>query len=322
MKARILIVFFATLCGILVSIDTAIAGDTGTYEILEYRVDLVPHPDGFVDITYYQKWQVTGGHIPWITVGVPNSSFQIDGVKNNGTIKAIAPKNSSGWSGVRLDLDQDYQKDAQFEVSFAIRQNQLFYADKDSFQMEFVPGWYDNAFIKNLKITVKIFAKMESVIFNPPIAAKKDGMLVWTKDNLGKGEHFEISIAFPKEAFPGGIKKENLKSDDVNVGTVVVIIVAIIVILVIIMLILVNTGVIGGGGSGYSGGGIFYGGDSSGSGGGRSSGGGGGFGGSGYSCACACVSCACACACAGGGGAGCSRKLRHSCPICQGRLKS
>ena len=38
--------------------------DTGTYEIAEYRVTLAPQQDGKTEITYYQKWRVTGGRSP------------------------------------------------------------------------------------------------------------------------------------------------------------------------------------------------------------------------------------------------------------------
>jgi hypothetical protein len=38
--------------------------DTGTYTILDYSVKLTPRSDGTVEMEYYQKWLVTGGHIP------------------------------------------------------------------------------------------------------------------------------------------------------------------------------------------------------------------------------------------------------------------
>lgn len=53
------------------------AGDTGTYRILDYRVTLTPHSDGKVGIDFYQKWLVTGGHVPWTTLGLPNEMFEI-----------------------------------------------------------------------------------------------------------------------------------------------------------------------------------------------------------------------------------------------------
>jgi len=53
-------------------------GDTGTYRIVSYRVALTPRSDGTVAIDYYQRWLVTGGHIPWIMVGTPNGNFDIE----------------------------------------------------------------------------------------------------------------------------------------------------------------------------------------------------------------------------------------------------
>ncbi len=297
----------------------ALAGDTGTYEILDYRVNLTPRADGTVDIDYYQKWAVTGGHIPWITVGLPNSDYEIK--KSSGNAASIKPANSGGWSGVRLDLDRDYQPDETFEVNFSIVQTKLFWADEEKYYLAYTPGWYDQAPVHNLDVTVRFFAKLESVTAEPEPSKNGDETLSW-QTSLGKGQKFSFEISFPKAVFEQPISEENLK-DTGGVGWLIILI--IFILLVVVIIFLAASGVFGGGGfgggdddDGYSGGSIFYGGGSGGGsgGGGRSAGGGGGFGGRTSSCACACVSCACACACAGGGGAGCDRKAKHLCPVC------
>jgi hypothetical protein len=295
--------------------------DTGTYRILDYQVTLTPHSDGKVDIDYYQKWLVTGGHIPWITVGLPNDDYEI--TKSGLNVAAVKPANEGGWSGVRLDLDKDYQPNQTFRISFSISQSRLFYADADNYRLDFTPGWYDRAVIDSLAVRLKSFAKTESLTADPTPTSVSDEELAWAKNNLAAGEHFSVAITFPKAIIPNPLPEDSLKSGETQgqsdtgesadsgcgaVGTFFVI--------VIIIIIIISRF----GRSGYSGGSIFT---SGGIGGGgsdshpRSTGGGGGFGGSGFSCACACVSCACACACAGGGGAGCSRKLRHTCPACR-----
>ena len=104
----------------LVSIGGRALGDTGTYRILKYEVDLTPHSDGSVAIQYYQKWHVTGGHIPWITVGTPNGNFTITG--SGGAVIKAESASEGGWSGVRLDLDGDYREGDTFEASFSIVQ--------------------------------------------------------------------------------------------------------------------------------------------------------------------------------------------------------
>ena len=298
----------------------SVAGDTGTYRILNYKVGLTPRSDGTVTIEYYQKWLVTGGHIPWITVGTPNSDFSIVG--SQGAVARITSASQGGWSGVRLDLDRDYRSGQMFDVRFSIVQTGLFHASKENYGLDFTPGWYDRAVTDTLRLSVKFFASLETVTANPRPSLVSDEEMTWERYSLGPGERFSIHVSFPVGLFPAGIAKGKLKgaSSENFSGTngafvfVVVGFIAFIVFMVIMALLSSK--------SRYSGGHIFYGGMFGGrsgggtSGSGRSTGGGGGFGGASTSCACACVSCACACACAGGGGAGCSRKLEHTCPFC------
>jgi hypothetical protein len=323
MKRTILTFWFLSL---LLTVSVALGGDTGTYRILDYRVSLAPRSDGTVNIQYYQKWLVTGGHIPWITVGTPNDNFTIVGHAD--AVSQISSASQGGWSGVRLDLNGDYQAGQVFEASFAIIERGLFYADEESYRLNFTPGWYDRAITDTLRISVKLFAKLETVKASPEPSLTSDEEIIWVKNNLGKGERFSISISFPKKLFPskaGTINKSNLKESP-NIGNIIF---TIIVMFVLAIIIIATVLAPPSRRRPYSGGRIFYGGlfgGGSGKGGGiggdRSTGGGGGFGGASISCACACVSCACACACAGGGGAGCSRKLGHTCPLCKPRGRS
>ena len=296
------------------------AGDTGTYRILDYRVGLIPHSDGTVAIEYHQKWLVTGGHIPWITVGTPNSNFTVTG--SGGSVVDASSASQGGWRGVRLDLDADYREGQVFEASFSIIQRGLLYADKEYYRLDFTPGWYDRAAIDSLRIAVKFFANLGTVTASPEPSSVAGEEMTWMTYGLGRGERFTIHVSFPVDLFPAPIDKSNLKSGSgggasSGIGLVAFVIVALVFLIIIAALMSSRRR--------YSGGNIFYGGTPGGrigggrSGGGRSSGGGGGFGGASMSCACACVSCACACACAGGGGAGCSRKPEHSCPACKDR---
>jgi hypothetical protein len=318
--ARLLIV--ALLCLAALS---ALA-DTGTYEILNYQVTLTPHSDGKVDIDCYQKWRVTGGSIPWITVGLPNSNFAI--TTSGLAVSSIHPQNEGGWSGVRIELDRDYRPGDQFEISFSVSQSKLFYADATNYRLDYWPGWYDRAAIQALTIRLKSFAKTESITSDPAPTSRSETELVWSGMNLDPGERFAIHVSFPKATLPQAIPEQALHSEGerpeaggsgYDAGSIAI---AIFLILAFIGLIYLRVTA-----GGYSGGGIWYGGGGGEGrgGGGRRTGGGGGFGGGGFSCvcACACVGCACACACAGGGGAGCARKHeRHRCPQCDSFVRS
>ena len=296
--------------------------DTGTYKILDYKVKLTPHADGTVETEYSQKWQVTSGSIPWMTVGTPNSNFQILPDKNKGAIRSIRQQGGGGWSGVRIDLDKDYRPDQIFEVGFTISQRGLFYADGTSYRLDFTPGWYDRAETGNLRVEMFSFAKVESITSQPKPGRIEGQSLIWEKSNLRPGERFSVSVSFPKSLFPAQPVKEKPRSTVFwpCVLAIVFLVLPVILALRLLSRLLSWMGLRSstrGGKSAYSGGWIFGGGGSS----SKRTGGGGGFGGISSSCvcACACVSCACACACAGGGGAGCDRKLsmvRSGCKTC------
>jgi hypothetical protein len=303
----------------------SVAADTGTYRIVSYAVNLTLHSDGSVAMEYYQKWLVTGGHIPWVTVGTPNGDFTI--TNYGGAVGRIASASQGGWSGVRLDLDRDYRPGQTFEVRFAIVQRGLFYAANENYVMDFTPGWYDRAPTDTLRVGVRFFASLETVTASPRPSRVSGDEMIWERQGLLPGQRFSIHVSFPVGLFPGGIAKVNLKRTAGAGESTAGIIVAFIVVAFVIFFVAMAMRA---GKRRYSGGRMFYGGFFGGlggglgggrSGGGRSTGGGGGFGGASMSCACACVSCACACACAGGGGAGCSRKLEHTCPVCGKKAK-
>jgi hypothetical protein len=289
------------------------ADDTGTYKIIDYRVELTPRFDGRVEMAYYQKWAITGGHIPWITIGAANSNFEIDQSKNKGNIRKISPNNSTDWQGVKIDLDKDYKPGETFEVGYTLIQSKLFYADKENYKLDFTPGWYDRAVIENLTIVIHSFAKIEQIKARPNPTKIEGQDIIWTT-SLGNGQRFSVSFSFPKSLMPG-VKAGEVKKG-ASAGGVFLIIFVVIVFVIIAFL---ASSAKGHDGNYRRGGGVFFAGSYGGRSGGRSGGGGGGFGGRSVSCACACVGCACACACAGGGGAGCTKKTVHSCPICRKR---
>jgi hypothetical protein len=310
MTKKLKLCFISALLLFFLAIPTFILGDTGTYTILDYKVELTPRSDGKVEMVYYQKWAVTGGHIPWITIGAANSNFVIEQSRNKGNIRKISPNNSTNWQGVKIDLDKNYKPGETFEVGYTLIQTKLFYADKENYKLDFTPGWYDRAVTENLTIVIHLFAKIEQVKTKPN-PTKIEGQDITWKTRLNKGQKFSVSISFAKKLMPN-VKTSEIKK---GVSAIAIFLIILVVILVILLIAFLASGVDLGDG-GYSGGGSVFSGGSSG---GRSGGGGGGYGGRSSSCACACVSCACACACAGGGGAGCTKKISHTCPICKGR---
>ena len=108
---------------LLLAVAAPAHADTGTYRILSYVTTLEPQSSGAVKITYEQEWQVLGGHIPWVTVALPNSSFSV-GEYSQAAAK-VSADNSGSWSGVRIDLDKDYLPGATFKIKFSVLQENL-----------------------------------------------------------------------------------------------------------------------------------------------------------------------------------------------------
>jgi len=297
-KRTFLIVFMIILAFASLPGFTFAGGDTGTYRIIKYNVTLTPKKDGTTRIEYYQKWVVTDGHIPWITVGVANNDYDVVG---SGLAAAHAsPKNSGQESMVRLDLDRDYQPGETFEIQFTINQRHLFQKANDRYTISFTPGWYDRASIDSLDIHLNLPCNISETTSQPAPTHQSGNVKTWNGIKLNESGRFPITFSFPKLYAPNaavGIGHDNTNTETSSVVFPIVIV----VFLVISYFVKKSLGI-----GEYSGGRLYR---------------GGGGGGSCYvsSCACACAGCACACACAGGGGAGCSRKNEHVCPVCKER---
>jgi hypothetical protein len=171
------------------------AADTGTYEIADYLITLEPQSSGQTRITYDQEWIVLSGHIPWITVGLPNSGFSVDDF--SGSASAVKPDNSGSWSGVRIDLDKDYQPGQTFQVKFTVLQRNLIEKLPDSgiWRLVYTPGWYDRATIGHLVINLDspVDSSTYSTLEPSPDKTLKK-VMTWEKSNLPPGAKFTITV--------------------------------------------------------------------------------------------------------------------------------
>jgi hypothetical protein len=167
--------------------------DTGTYEILNYTVELTPSSDGSVNMTYYQEWLCTGGHIPWVTVGTANGNFDI--ISTGGNVESARDDSGGGWYGVYLTLDKDYTSGETFAVSFSIVQRDLLkrLPNEGKWRIDFTPGWYDNAVTDNLTITLNSPVPVSSYNFTPQPAQVIGNIVTW-QTGLARGETFNVRM--------------------------------------------------------------------------------------------------------------------------------
>ncbi len=177
----------------LTSLPTPIYADTGTYEIMDYVVELTPLSDGSVSMTYYQEWLCTGGHIPWVTVGTANSNFDI--ISTGGNAESARKDSGGGWQGVYVTLDKDYTSGEEFTVSFSIVQRNLLerLPDEGKWRIDFTPGWYDNCVTDNLTITLNSPVAVSSCSFAPQPAQVTDNTVTW-QTSLARGARFNVRM--------------------------------------------------------------------------------------------------------------------------------
>jgi hypothetical protein len=154
-----------------------------------------PQSSGAVKITYQQKWQVLSGNIPWITVGLPNTSFSVEDW--GGDAADVYPENSSGFTGVKIDLDKTFYTGDIFEISFTVIQNNLLekLSAEKKWRILYVPGWYDRAVIDNLTITLDSPVGTDTYsLIQPAAATTVNNVITWEKTNLAPGARFEVKV--------------------------------------------------------------------------------------------------------------------------------
>jgi hypothetical protein len=180
---------------VLAAIIPVFAADTGTYEISSYTVTLDPQNDGRVRITIDQRWKVLGGHIPWVTVGLPNDKYTVEDYQ--GDVNRVSADNGGGFSGVRVDLNKDFQTGQTFEIRFSVLQGNLLerLTNEGKWRINYTPGWYDRAIIDELQINLVSpvdYRTYSSV--NPIPASEANNIITWTRSVLSPGSRFNLKV--------------------------------------------------------------------------------------------------------------------------------
>jgi uncharacterized membrane protein YgcG len=162
---------------------------------------LNPQANGTVNIDYEQTWLVTGGGIPWITIGMPNPYFNITSFGEN--VAQASNASSGSWYGVRLDLDKNYLPNETFKIKLSTNQQELIEGlpDQSKWRMIFTTGWYDNCGIDNMTIKLISHSDPDSYTFNPLFQNQEDNAYYWIGTNLPRGAKATISIESTDGAF-------------------------------------------------------------------------------------------------------------------------
>lgn len=297
-KKYILIILIAIAFFTLININKKTYA-TDLDEIEEFNITVDPRMnDGSLDITYEVKWKVldsvTEGPLEWVQIGTPNQNF------SNATALSTNIRSISQYNGsyVKIVFNKKYQAGETAEFKYSIHQEYMYKISGSKCKYEFTPAWFTDIKVDKIKIRWN-----SDQVKKSNANTKEDNYLVWTKENLAKGEKINTKITYKKSAF-SYLDEAKQRRGAASISSIVIVICIILVVFFVISFVGMSFG------DGYYGHRGFYyppyygyhhhhhhhpphhGGGR----GGCASGGG---------CA---SSCACACACAGSGRAGCSKK--------------
>jgi hypothetical protein len=213
----------------LLTMAVPASADTGTYRISNYLVTLEPQSDGQVRITYEQQWQVLSGDIPWVTVGLPNSNFIVE---NFGGV-AIKVTPASGLTGVRVDLDKDYQPGQTFNIKFTVMQNNLLerLTSDQKWRINFTPGWYDRAPIDHLKISLNSPVDYQTYsLVSPMPTLVNNNIINWERSGISPGGKLNIVVESTDGSFlTATAPASNSKSGGISLAFIITIVIILVV---------------------------------------------------------------------------------------------
>ncbi len=269
-------------------------------EIERFNVTVDPRmSDGSLDITYEIKWKVldstTEGPLEWVQIGTPNASFDTPTALSD-NIASISQYNGSY---VKIVFTEPYQAGETVTFKYSIHQSYMYKLSGSKCKYEFTPAWFPNCKVDKIEVKWN-----NNKVKKSDTRIREGNYLVWSKENLEKGEKINTSVTYKKKAF-SNLDKNKQRTEEISIEKMKAIGFWIVFALLAISLLVFKLLCGGDGYFSHS-----------------------GFGYSKYddidnrlddyssydsSCVsssggCASSSCACACACAGSGRAGCSKK--------------
>ncbi len=184
---------------IVVSTSSVLA-DTGTYTIATQDVDLWVQTDGNVIIQYEITMQVRSGNIPWVTVGLPTSNYNVRSY--GGDAAAVVPQNSGGWSGVYVSLKKTFYANEELSFTFQVLQKDFIYKYNDQqASLQFIPCWWDNAEIIHMNVTVHLPPEIHSVTTTSEPSSYLNSSVVWSWENIPPGGRKTTGMLMPLSVF-------------------------------------------------------------------------------------------------------------------------
>jgi Zn-finger nucleic acid-binding protein len=205
MKVDRILSLMLIMAVILAVVSSALA-DTGTYHIVNQDVLVVVQDDGSAVISYNVTMAVDSGNIPWSTVGLPNSNYEI--LSWDGASASCRRNDGYGWTGARCDLDKTYMPGETFTYGLTARSLAMVYPSAGRAEFAFKPMWWDNAVTDKETVTIvvpKNVTNVTTILEGATFAS--GGIMTWTFNDIPPGAYKQAGFVTPDVAAFGAVEQ-------------------------------------------------------------------------------------------------------------------
>lgn len=164
--------------------------------IEEYNITINPRNNGSLDIIYSFKWKVLNSDegLTWILIPISNANVDsVQALTDN--IKSIRYYDEYGDS-IKVNFAKTYYSGDVIEFKFSIHQSYMYSIDDETCAYEFVPGIFENIYIKKMKVTWN----SKNVFSSNAKSRDLNNNLLWEK-SLRPGKNLDIKVVYQKNVF-------------------------------------------------------------------------------------------------------------------------
>ena len=206
-------VFILIFLAVSLSWDAVLEAEPLTYRVDREYIKVWINDDGTIDLLYNISVTCISGVMSGFYVGQPTGDFKIGETKDIGGTTLEASDASSG-SNYQVDVTLLKPINGGESAEFTLLTNvgQMIYKDdnnKGNYGMKFIACWFDEAEVSDLRIQI-IFPPGTKVgdVKNTPdwnqVPTEEEGRLAmyWERQNLARGQKFEVGVSFPSSLLP------------------------------------------------------------------------------------------------------------------------
>ncbi len=226
--------------------NAALAAEPLTYQVDREYIKIWINGDGTIDLLYNMTVTCTSGVMSGFYVGQPNGDFKIGEAKDIGgaVLKAVDASSGSNYR-VDVTLPKPINVGESSEFTLLTNVGQMIYNDADNkgnYGMKFIACWFDDAEVSDLRAMIVFPSGTKAGdVKNTPnwdqVPTEEGGRLVmyWERNNLTKGQKFEVGVSFPSSLMPN--YKANSGTSDLFTLLIPLAFVAFIVLFIILAMV-------------------------------------------------------------------------------------